>query len=205
VFTANIILLSACGHLKTAPVSPVLPLVSLTTEFGKILIEVDVNNAPISGNNFLAYVRGGHFSNLSFYRAVNHTNDNHKLKIGVLQGGIDTNFDDSFEPKFGPIAHESTTQTGLRHLRGAVSFARGDLGTAQTEFFISTMVNPALDAGGLRHPDKLGFAVFGKVIEGMETVDKIAAMSTNKKHLDPYVKGQVLDHPVTVSKVAIVH
>jgi peptidyl-prolyl cis-trans isomerase A (cyclophilin A) len=180
------------------------PVIKLSTEYGDIFIELNIEKAPISANNFLAYVQGGHFDELAFYRTVTHANDNHKLKIAVLQGGIDTDFDDVFAPEFLPIAHESTASTGLLHKRGAVSFARGDVGTAQSEFFISTDDNPPLDAGGLRVPDKQGFAVFGQVIKGMEVVDQIAALPSNRAHYDSYVHGQVLDKAVNI-EVSIIN
>lgn len=182
-----------------------LPLATLSTEYGDITIELDIENAPISAGNFLAYAQGGHFKTLAFYRTVNHQNDNHDLKISVLQGGLDIDFNDIIEPEFPPIAHESTAQTGLLHKRGAVSFARGDLGTAQTEFFISTQDNPHLDAGGSRHPDKQGFAVFGHVVKGMDVVDAIAGLPSDLPHADPYVRGQVLDKVVMIRNVRIVN
>lgn len=196
--------LSACSTIKPSNESA-LPVVVLTTQYGDIHIEVEVNKAPISANNFIAYVAGGHFAELAFYRTVSHANDNHELKIAVLQGGIDVDFDDVFDPEFAPIKHESTGLTGLTHTRGAVSYARGDIGTAQSEFFISTLTNPHLDEGGLRHPDKLGFAVFGRVIKGMDVVDKIAALPSDRAHDDPYVKGQVLDKAVLISSAKIVN
>ena len=195
------VLLSACDNQPQSH----LPLTTLSTEYGDITIELDIKNAPISAGNFLAYVQGGHFKTLAFYRTVSHQNDNHDLKIAVLQGGLDIAFNDIIEPEFPPIAHESTAQTGLLHKRGAVSFARSDLGTAQTEFFISTQDNTHLDAGGLRHPDKQGFAVFGRVVKGMDVVDTIAGLSSDLPHADPYVQGQVLDRPVMISDVRLVN
>lgn len=177
--------------------------IKLSTQCGDILIELNIEKAPISANNFLAYVQGGHFDKFSFYRTVTHANDNHELKIAGLQGGIDVDFDGVFEPEFLPIAHESTADTDLLHTRSAVSFARGDLRSAQSEFFISTDNNPALNAGGLRHPDKQGFAVFGQVLEEMDVGDKIAALPSDKVHPDSYVRGQVLNKPVGINASVI--
>ncbi|MDO6711567.1 peptidylprolyl isomerase [Aliiglaciecola sp. 2_MG-2023] len=199
-FSICILLLGACATSKKAQ----LPVAVLTTEYGNIEIELDTNNAPISANNFIAYIKGGHFKTLTFYRTVDHSNDNHPLKIAVLQGGLNAALDEPFDAPLPAITHESTAQTTLTHTRGAVSFARGDLGTAQSEFFISTLDNPHLDAGGLRHPDKLGFAVFGKVIGGMDVVDKIAAMPANRVHDNPYVEGQLLTEQVVVSKITLI-
>ncbi len=179
------------------------PRIIFATQYGNIIIELNTKSAPISSNNFLSYVKEGYFDGLSFYRTVNHANDNHELKIAILQGGLNANFDEPFSPALAPISHESTMLTGLKHTRGAVSFARGDIGSAQTEFFISIDDNPALDAEGLRHPDKQGFAVFGRVIEGMQVVDEIAALPAHKKHPDPYAANQILSESVPIAVTQI--
>ncbi|MDO6694522.1 peptidylprolyl isomerase [Aliiglaciecola sp. 3_MG-2023] len=205
--TACALLLGACATAEKPQEqfhSPSkLPIAVLTTEYGDIQIALDVNKAPISANNFIAYIKSDAFKTLTFYRTVDHNNDNHPLKIAVLQGGLNAALDDPFEAGLPAIPHESTAQTTLTHKRGAVSFARGDLGTAQSEFFISTQDNPHLDAGGLRHPDKQGFAVFGNVIAGMEVIDKIAALPAQRAHNNPYVKGQLLTQPVPITKVTL--
>jgi peptidyl-prolyl cis-trans isomerase A (cyclophilin A) len=175
-----------------------MPKLELETQYGNIVIQLDTVNAPITAKNFLAYVKGGHFSKLSFYRTVNPVNDNQELTVSVLQGGLNDDVNDNVVRIFEPITHESTEQTGLKHLRGAISMARGDLGTAQTEFFISLTDNPALDAGGFRHPDAQGFAVLGKVTSNMNVVDEIAALPATKKHPNPYVKNQFLSEPVLI-------
>jgi peptidyl-prolyl cis-trans isomerase A (cyclophilin A) len=69
-----------------------------------------------------------------------------------------------------PIAHETTRQTGLRHLDGTVSMARAQPGTANSEFFVCVGDQPALDFGGGRQPDGQGFAAFGRVVEGMDVI-----------------------------------
>jgi peptidyl-prolyl cis-trans isomerase A (cyclophilin A) len=153
----------------------------------------------------MSYVEGGHLADLSFYRTVNPQNDNHPLKIDVLQGGINANFDESFVPAFAPIAHEPTTQTGLTHSRGAVSYARGELGSAQIDFFVSIANNAHLDAGGLRHPDQQGFSVFGRVVKGMDIIDKIASLPADKEHPDAYVKNQILNEQVVITSITIKH
>jgi peptidyl-prolyl cis-trans isomerase A (cyclophilin A) len=175
-----------------------LPIVKMSTAYGDFFIALETKNAPITTKNFLRYVDGNHFNDLGFYRNVTHQTDNHPLKIAVLQGGLNADFDDFFAPAFASIAHESTKLTGLSHTRGSISMARGKLGTAQTEFFISTLDNAALDAGSLRLADGQGFAVFGHVIAGMEIVDAIANLPATKAHHDPYVKGQILNELVVV-------
>jgi peptidyl-prolyl cis-trans isomerase A (cyclophilin A) len=199
ILTLYCLMISAC----TATNPQKLPVAVLTTQYGDIRIRLNTIKAPVGAQNFINYIKGGYYQNLTFYRTVNHNNDNHPLKIGVLQGGINANFNPAFVSAFKSIQHESTTQTNLHHTRGTISYARGELGSANTEFFISTLDNPHLDAGGLRHPDKQGFSVFGEVITGMDVIDKIAALPANQTHSDPYVKGQILNHAVKISNIII--
>lgn len=198
IFLITVLLfsLSACQPSSNAEAD--LPILKMTTTYGEFFIELDVKNAPVTANNFLKYAEGGHFDELGFYRSVTLLNDNHELKIAVLQGGIDTALLDNADAAFAPIVHEATSETGLLHTRGSISMARGAIGTAQTEFFISTRDNAALDAGGLRVADGQGFAVFGRVVAGMDVVDRIANLPVTKAHADPYVKGQLLDDIVAI-------
>ena len=105
--------------------------VRMTTDLGAIDIELNVEAAPMSANNFLRLVDGRHMDGTTFYRVVSPENDNGSPTISVIQGG-----NGSGASPFGPIVHETTEETGLLHLNGAVSMARGDVGTASTEIFI---------------------------------------------------------------------
>ena len=98
--------------------------------------------------------------------------------------------------RFAAIPHETTDATGLAHVDGAISMARGEVGTASTEFFICVGAQPALDFGGARNPDGQGFAVFGHVVDGMDVVRN--ALTDN-----PYLAGQVLSNPVTIESVRV--
>jgi peptidyl-prolyl cis-trans isomerase A (cyclophilin A) len=170
--------------------------VLMTTSLGDIEMEIDVDAAPITAANFLRLVDGGHMDGGSFYRVVSPENDNGSPVISVIQGGLG----DAAGP-FPPIAHESTADTGLLHVNGAVSMARGDVGTASTEIFICIGNQPALDFGAARNPDKQGFAVFGRVTQGMDVVKAIHSQPADAPTEEAYVAGQILDEPVAIISV----
>jgi peptidyl-prolyl cis-trans isomerase A (cyclophilin A) len=168
----------------------------MTTSLGVIEIEVYADRAPLTAANFLRYVDGGHLDGATFYRAVSPENDNGTPVISVIQGGIG-----AAPAPFPPIAHETTEQTGLMHVDGSVSMARGAVGTATSEFFICIGAQPALDHGAARNPDGQGFAAFARVIDGMEVVRAIHAAPANAPTDDQYVRGQLLEQPVTIHSV----
>lgn len=163
-----------------------LPVVKLKTTFGEIVIETDTINAPVTANNFLNHVKKGTFNNAVFYRVVRMDNQpQNDVKIEVIQGGL---FNDEQIEKHLTIRHETTTETGLKHLDGTISMARMEPGTASTEFFICIGSQPELDFGGKRNLDGQGFAAFGRVIDGLETVRKIQNQSDNNQYLVEPVK-----------------
>jgi len=158
-----------------------LPLVTFQTDFGKIVCEIDTVKAPITALNFLNHVKNDTYKNAVFYRVVRLDNQpNNDVKIEVIQGGIFT--DVRFE-KIEAIEHETTEQTGIKHLNGTISMARMDPGTATTEFFICVGDQPELDFGGKRNSDGQGFAAFGQVVEGMDVVRKIQQQKDKKQTL----------------------
>ncbi|MEM6626019.1 MAG: peptidylprolyl isomerase [Pseudomonadota bacterium] len=169
------------------------PLVALETPKGVIVMAIETEAAPITAENFLAYVDGGLFEGAEFYRAVTPDNDPNPAAITVLQGGLNSNDD-----PLPPIRHEPTVITRLTHSDGAVSMARLEPGTAGSEFFISIGDNPELDFGGARNPDGHGFAVFGQVIQGMDVVHAIHAAPRGLPTEDDYFPGQLLDPPVRI-------
>jgi peptidyl-prolyl cis-trans isomerase A (cyclophilin A) len=138
------------------------------TSLGDFVIAVDVKVAPITVANYLAYVDGRLLDNGAVYRIVTLDNQTPetKFKIEVVQWGM--NLPDGKPAPFKPIAHETTKQTGLKHLDGTVSMARNEPGTATAEFFICVGDQPELDFGGHRNRDGQGFAAFGRVVEGMD-------------------------------------
>ncbi len=171
-------------------------LVRMTTNLGIVDIEINVAAAPISANNFLRLVDGEHMDGTTFYRSVSPENDNGNPPISVIQGG-----NGSGDSPFGPIAHETTEDTGLLHLNGAISMARGDVDTASTEFFICIGDQPALDFGALRNPDAQGFAVFGYVVDGMDVVHAIHQQPSDAPVDSAYMAGQILEEPVEVISI----
>ena len=161
-----------------------LPEVKLSTPLGEIVLEIDTLNAPVTANNFLNHVEIGTYKNAVFYRAVRMNNQpQNDIKIEVIQGGVFVKV--RFE-KIETIRHETTKETGLKHLNGTISMARAETGTASTEFFICIGDQPELDFGGKRNPDGQGFAAFGKVVKGMDVVRKIQQQKDeNQTLLEP--------------------
>lgn len=153
--------------------------VKIDTAFGPVIVELYPDQAPVTVANFLNYVDAGIYNkNTKFYRVVREDNQSqNKIKIGVIQGGLNLSH---ITDKLPGIFHEATKITGLKHLDGTLSMARSEPGTATTEFFICIDDQPQLDYGGMRNPDGLGFAAFGKVIFGMHTVRRIQKGQTIK-------------------------
>lgn len=167
--------------------------VAVVTSLGDMMLAIDVEHAPISSNNFLALVDGKYYDGATFYRSVTLKNDHGTPKIEVIQGGLEPE-----ESPFLPIAHESTEHTGLKHVDGAISLARGDIGTASTEFFICIGAQPGLDFGASRNADKQGFAVFGHVLSGMDVVRSIRDQPAAGPSESEYTAGQILTTPVQI-------
>lgn len=163
-----------------------LPQVTMETLFGNIICEIDTVHAPVTAQNFLFHIKNGTFKNAVFYRVVRPDNQpNSKIKIEVIQGGL---FDDNEIEKNPPIPHETTQKTGLKHIDGALSMARNEPGTASTEFFICIGDMPQLDFGGMRNSDGQGFAVFGRVLDGMDVARKIQIQKDTSQYLVNPVK-----------------
>lgn len=158
-----------------------LPRVKIETSLGEIVIEADTIRAPVTAGNFLKHIQKGTYKNAVFYRVVHPDNQpNSKVKIEVIQGGL---YSDEEIDKIEPIIHETTQQTGIKHLDGTISMARYTPGTASTEFFICVGDQPELDFGAKRNPDGQGFAAFGKVIKGMDVVRKIQQQKDENQYL----------------------
>ena len=168
----------------------------MSTDLGDIEIDVYVDKAPISAANFLQLVDGAHLDGGTFYRVVSYENDKGSPKIEVIQGGLNVE-----EGPFPPIEHETTEQTGILHTDGVISMARGDVGTASTEFFIVIGDQPALDYGEGRYQDEQGFAAYGKVVSGMDVVRAINESPADGPADSDYTKGQMLTEPVAIISV----
>ena len=171
----------------TAAAATPLPAtrVTLTTADGPIIIAVDTVHAPITAANFLRYVAQKKLDGAAFYRAVN-----------VAPGYGLAQFGTRNDPKrtLPPIAHEPTTQTGLSHVDGAVSMAMAKPGTATGDFFIVVGDLKSMDAT----PSEPGFAVFGRVVEGMDIVKRILASPTSPTEGVGVMKGQMLSPTIRI-------
>jgi peptidyl-prolyl cis-trans isomerase A (cyclophilin A) len=168
------------------------PLVVIETPVGEIRAEIFLNEAPISATAFLRNVDNGVYSDgrAEFYRVVHKNNQpDNRVRIEVIQGGVDRETGDTSVPY---IEHETTAETGLSHLDGSLSMAREEPGTANTEFAICIGDQPELDFGGRRNPDGQGFAVFGKIVTGMDLVRDIQKLPET---------GQYLDHAVSIASI----
>jgi len=175
--------------LALAGFSQKLPIIKMETAVGRIVCEIDTIHAPVTAMNFLNHLKNGTFQNPTFYRVVRPDNQpKSNVKIQVIQGGL---YDDKIIDKIKPIPHETTQETGLKHTDGALSMARNQPGTASTEFFICVGDQPSLDFGGMRNPDGQGFAVFGRVISGMEVVRKIQQLKDTSQYLVEPVKIEI--------------
>jgi cyclophilin family peptidyl-prolyl cis-trans isomerase len=146
-----------------------LEIVQGDETIGKIVIELDDKKAPLTVRNFLRYVDEKFYDGTIFHRVVNKPPDG----IGIIQGGAYTINNEKKEGAHDPINNES--RSGLKNVRGAIAMARtSQPNSATSQFFINTIDNPDLDPLGAGiGPDSAGYAVFGKVIEGMDVVDKI--------------------------------
>ncbi len=177
IFLVLIIFLSSCEKEN--------PTVVIETEFGNIIVELYEKQAPITSNNFIRYIDENRWKGSAFYRVVTPTNQpNSKVKIEVIQGGL---YEDDHPQNLPPIEHETTKQTGIKHLDGVISMARYGPGTATFEFFICVGDQPKLDFGGNRNPDNVGYAAFGKVIDGMDVVLKIHQQPEKDQYLTPRI------------------
>jgi peptidyl-prolyl cis-trans isomerase A (cyclophilin A) len=161
------------------------PVVEIQTPKGNITIELLLDQAPVTAGNFLDLVKNRSLDGGSFYRTVRGPNDTNPVKISVVQGGIG---DAASGTSIKPIPHETTKTTGIKHLKGVVSMARSEPGSARAEFFICLDDSPELDFGGRRNPDGQGFAAFGRVLEGMPLMEQIWQGPAIGQKLDPSVR-----------------
>ena len=191
--------LSACANIGKESLNNTQSqsiFVLMQTSMGDMKIELYADAAPISVANFLQYVDKGAYTDGSFYRVVRRDNDKGNPKITVVQGAANEQF-----TEFAPIELESTQQTGIKHLDGTLSMARLGPNTATHEFFVCIGAQSGLDFAAKRHPDGLGFAAFGRVVEGMDVARRINQIRAAKATDDPYLAGQLLAQPVIIQSV----
>ncbi|ATQ42047.1 peptidylprolyl isomerase [Caulobacter mirabilis] len=171
------------------------PRVRIETPKGAVVLELYPDKAPVTAGNFLRYVDENRYEGGVFYRALRL---GFAPERGLLQGGLN-----GIETKaLPPIAHEPTSQTGLKHLDGTVSMARFDPGTAKCEFFICVGDSPYFDADPKQPGDNLGFAAFGQVIEGMDVVRALHQLPVSETAGAEFgMKGQMLEPPVPITSI----
>lgn len=176
--------LASTGCASMTGPDPVL--IRIETDAGQMVVELDVEHAPISSCNFIEYVSTGKYDGGSFFRTVVAATNDNPNPIDVIQAATPAGSDD---PGYGPIALERTRDTGLRHVAGTISLARDGPDTATSSFFIVTWDAPSLDFGGPRHPDGQGFAAFGHLVKGLELARAIQAMPADaEEQLTPPVR-----------------
>ena len=160
--------------------------VRLATSAGDIVIELDAEKAPKTVENFLLYVKAKHYDNTIFHRVI----DNFMIQGGGMKSDM------SEKTTRPPIVLEA--RNGLNNVRGTLAMARTPApNSATSQFFINVADNAFLDAAQSR--DGNGYAVFGKVIEGMEVVDKIKTMPTSNVGQQQNVPVT----PVTIRKASV--
>ena len=159
--------------------------VRLETTMGPIVLALDAKRAPATTANFMKYVDDGRFDGISFYRAARQKQ---APQFGFIQSGIRTDARRFLDM----IPHESTKQTGIKHLDMTISMARrGEPGSANGNWFISVGAMPWMDW----KPDSAGYAAFGRVVAGQAVVKRILAQPTGGG-----MNGTLLMKPVYVKR-----
>ncbi|PXA97982.1 peptidylprolyl isomerase [Nostoc sp. 3335mG] len=170
----------------SATPKPATVKVALDTSEGRFVLELEREKAPITVGNFLRYVDQKRLDGTVFYRTVRVAPN-----FGFVQFGVQN------APKrvLPPIKHEPTTQTGIKHLDGTISTARLAPGSARGDFTIMLGDQPSMDADPTKPGDNLGYAAFGRVIEGMDVIRKINEAPTAPGGT---FKGEMLAKPVRI-------
>ena len=183
---ALLILLCVAALAAAQPAATVR--VALQTSAGNITLALEMARAPVTAANFLRYVDARRLDGTSFYRAMKLRSD-----WGLVQGGVR-------DPRrlYPPIAHEPTSRTGLSHVDGAISMARRAPGSAQADFFIAVGAHPGYDSNPAAQGDNLGFAVFGRVVEGMDVVRRILEAPTSPTQGEGAMRGQMLEPQIRI-------
>ena len=160
------------------------PIVVMETSMGKIEISLDQEKAPVTVKNFLAYTKSGFYDDTIFHRVINGF---------MIQGGGFTK-DMSQKSTQTPIVNESSN--GLSNSRGTIAMARTNApNSATSQFFINLVDNTFLNGSSSRP----GYAVFGRVVSGMDVVDKIASVRTGRKGMH----GDVPEMSITIKSVTL--
>ena len=174
-----------------APQAPIAgPRVALETSMGRIVFELYPDKAPKTVANFLAYVNDGHYNGTVFHRVIGNF---------LVQGGAFTP-DMQHKPERGPVPNESAH--GLSNVRGTLSAARrtDESMSATAQFFINTVDNRPLDWRGDASAETAGYCVFGRVVEGLDVVDRIRLVPTGAR---PPFAADVPVTPVLIERATL--
>ena len=160
--------------------------VRVTTNLGAFVIELQRDRAPLTVENFLTYVRSGFYTNTLFHRVI--------ANFVVQGGGVGPDY--KSKPVNKPIPNEAGN--GLKNLRGTVGLARASgAHTGDCQFYVNVADNADLDP----LPTRWGYAVFGRIVEGMEVVDRISVSPTGS--MGPFKQDAPLQ-PVVIQKVELI-
>lgn len=167
------------------------PHVLIETEYGDIELELYPEKAPKTVAAFLANIDAGIYKDVSFYRVLKNEDVPEEYNQGVIQGGV-FQAKPELVPGLKKLEHESPKQTGLTHESGTISMARTTPGSATSEFFICIGDQKQFDSSSRGNSDGLGYAAFGKVVEGMKVVRKIQNKKSN---------GESFASPIKISNI----
>ena len=162
---------------------------------GDIVVGLYPDRAPATCQNFVDYASQGLFDGSSFYRVLGEINQQDAAyPIAVVQGGLSFDATVGYQPEngLGPIIHESTRMTGIKHQDGVLSMGRFAPGETYGGFFICVGDQPELDSGGRRFADRLGAPAFGRVREGMSIVNQVHGLAA---------ESEFLSEPVSIRRV----
>jgi peptidyl-prolyl cis-trans isomerase A (cyclophilin A) len=180
------VLLLASMPLTAAWAQNPAPRVSLETSLGVIVLELDAEKAPVTVANFIQYVREGHYDGTIFHRVISN--------FMIQGGGFTPNMQQ--KPTRAPIPLES--RNGLRNTTGTIAMARTQVpDSATAQFFINVKDNDFLDQANSR--DGHGYTVFGRVVSGMDVVEKIRTVPTSRRGMH----SDVPVTPVTIIKATL--
>ncbi len=155
--------------------------VKIETNKGAITLELNAEKAPVTVANFFEYVKAGFYSDTIFHRVI----DGFMIQGGGMLADM--------QPKATIAAIKNEAANGLKNVRGSIAMARtSDPDSATAQFFINTVDNDFLNAS----PGNAGYAVFGQVVDGMDTVDAISSVATGS--------GDVPSEPIVISSVTVV-
>jgi len=164
------------------------PQVKFTTTMGDFVVELYPDKAPKTVANFLDYVKKGHYNGTTFHRVIPNF---------MVQGG---GFGPGFKEKETSVPIQNEADNGLKNMNGTIAMARtGEPHSATAQFFINTKDNDFLNHTG-KNPRGWGYAVFGKVVQGMDVVKKIEGVPTGQ--VGPY--GDVPKTDVVIKKAELI-